>query len=435
MPDQMPEVYEGDRPYAFVSYAHADRRAVLPIIGALVAQGHRVWYDDGIELATNYPDYIADHVYGCAVFLMFISRASNASRWCRNEANYALALGKPILPIYLQKVELRRGLQMQLGATQSMYCTDYSSRDVFCRELFKAEVLRACLTAEGTSQLGADPWGDLSSAGARVAHPQVVDVRQERKSLTSVSDVAMRAALAEYTWAELKKISRAIAAAGSNAEWLGIAKAYDLVDKVGLLQGDKKPLTLKDGTEAAVRILGFRQDELSENKGKAGISFEFAGVPKTHWMNADWTNEGGWEKSEMRNWLRSDFWALLPDELRANLVEVTKRTNNRGKVSQSDSNAVTDTRDKLWLLSTAEVYGGDLEYPYGAEGKQYQLYIDQDVTTENYDFSRKSGASSWWWLRSPYARDSSPFRIVSSGGGWLGRLADGDDGVSPGFCF
>ena len=39
----MPDVYEGDSPYIFACYAHADRDAVLPMIGALVADGYRVW--------------------------------------------------------------------------------------------------------------------------------------------------------------------------------------------------------------------------------------------------------------------------------------------------------------------------------------------------------------------------------------------------------
>ncbi|MDO4807403.1 MAG: toll/interleukin-1 receptor domain-containing protein [Coriobacteriales bacterium] len=64
MPEDKPKVYEGHRDYVFVSYAHADRNAALPIIRALVDEGYRVWYDDGIQKGSKYPDYIASHVHG-----------------------------------------------------------------------------------------------------------------------------------------------------------------------------------------------------------------------------------------------------------------------------------------------------------------------------------------------------------------------------------
>jgi hypothetical protein len=72
----MPDVYEGDRPYIFVSYAHADDDAVLPLLDALVAEGYRVWWDKGIEISAPYTKYIADHIYGCACFMPLLSRAS-----------------------------------------------------------------------------------------------------------------------------------------------------------------------------------------------------------------------------------------------------------------------------------------------------------------------------------------------------------------------
>lgn len=70
MPEELPRVYEGDLPYMFVSYAHADRDAVLPIVAALVDKGYREWYDDGIPPTTDFPEYIADRVYRCSCFVM-----------------------------------------------------------------------------------------------------------------------------------------------------------------------------------------------------------------------------------------------------------------------------------------------------------------------------------------------------------------------------
>lgn len=37
--------YEGDKPYIFISYAHADNDAVLPIVSDMHSRGYNIWYD------------------------------------------------------------------------------------------------------------------------------------------------------------------------------------------------------------------------------------------------------------------------------------------------------------------------------------------------------------------------------------------------------
>ena len=54
--------YEGTLPYLFVSYAHANDAAVLEIISTLQARGFRVWYDEGIEAGSEWPESIASHL-------------------------------------------------------------------------------------------------------------------------------------------------------------------------------------------------------------------------------------------------------------------------------------------------------------------------------------------------------------------------------------
>ena len=270
-----------------------------------------------------------------------------------------------------------------------------------------------------------------------------------------------------YSWEELKKLSQAISAADSDEEGLEIAKEYNLVDSEGRLRGDTKTVTLADGTEAHVRILGFRHDELDRTVGphiarvpgmeydeladhvKAGITFEFADVPAEHGMNVEATNEGGWEASEMRAWLNSDFLELLPEDLRDCMEIAEKRTNNVGAVeAEGDASVVTETWDTLWLLSVAEVYGNlsdqtdNVSYStatYDAEGTQYQLYADRGVNRSNYKFCKKDedGEGSFWWLRSPDNRFAGGFGGVGLDGDWWYGMchADYSLGVSPCFCF
>ena len=248
-----------------------------------------------------------------------------------------------------------------------------------------------------------------------------------------------------YSWEELKAISNAIAAAQSDAEGLAIAQAYGLVDADGKLQGDVKSLTMKNDIEVLVRILGFRHDELSSG-GLAGITFEFSNVVFEHVMNSDITNDGGWEASAMRSWLNGEFCDLLPDDLCACVVPVTKLTNNQGYVGSDDTTVVSETSDKLWLLSMTEVYGNLSDasgrkpmYPAvcDAEGTQYQLYADQGVTTGNYSFCAKSGPEAQWRLRSPVPANRESFFDVRYNGAYSSgtNAASVEDGVSPCFCF
>ena len=269
-----------------------------------------------------------------------------------------------------------------------------------------------------------------------------VDDPDDPTSGDDISSIKPKAALSAYTWEELKSISNAISAAADDAAGLEIAKKYHLVDGNGKLQGDTKSIKLIDGTEALVRILGFRHDDL-ESGGKAGISFEFANAPTMEHMNSSATNSGGWKSSEMRSWLNDDFYDLLPSDLRPCLKTVVKKTNNKGNVGGNDVSAVTATSDKVWLLSMREVYGklsansnGVPSYPevYDAEGTQYQLYADQGVTIVNHDFCAKPGTAVWWWLRSPATHQSDYFLEVTNRGGWYYQYAHYRERVSPGFC-
>ena len=157
MPQQMPQVYEGDYPYIFVSYAHADRDAVLPIIRALVDEGYRVWYDDGIQAGSSFPDYIANRLFGCSCVLMLVSRCSLSSDWCRNEVDYALNLKKHILPVYLEDVELSRALQMRLGTVHALYWHAYATDEEFNEKIFSVKLLDPCLRPEAKSSRGVKP--------------------------------------------------------------------------------------------------------------------------------------------------------------------------------------------------------------------------------------------------------------------------------------
>ena len=113
-------------------------------------------------------------------------------------------------------------------------------------------------------------------------------------------------------------------------------------------------------------------------------------------MSTRGSNEGGWKYSDLRTQLNSSYLDMLPADLRNQIVEVNKSTNNTGKAYDSslktfDVSCVTTTPDKLWLPSYTEIVGiidnetpdstqEDMAELLNAEGSQYQLYADLGVS-------------------------------------------------------
>ena len=138
------KAYQGNEPYIFISYAHADSSRVLPILEALDAKGYRVWYDGGIAVGSEWPEYIAEHLNGCTAFICFISKTSLDSQNCRREINFAIARKKTTVAVYLEEFAMSLGMELQLGTLQSMFYTRHETLDSFVDALADAKELQNC---------------------------------------------------------------------------------------------------------------------------------------------------------------------------------------------------------------------------------------------------------------------------------------------------
>ena len=126
-----------------------------------------------------------------------------------------------------------------------------------------------------------------------------------------------------------------------------------------------------------------------------------------HAMNDYATNKGGWKDSAMRKWLNEDVLPRLPKEVQ--------------------------TQDKLWLPSFTEMFGAKAaaEWAPGDLGdEQFELF-----DSERSRVKEVPGRGTWWyWLRSPYASNSTTFCLVISNGYAYFDLASSVYGVAFGFC-
>lgn len=139
------EVYEGELPYIFVSYSHKENEVVLPIIEKLQNCGFRVWFDQGIEVGSEWPQYIGEHVAKCDSMLVCMSPNAEESHNCRSEINMAAARKKNIIVLYLEDFTINDyGLELLLSIRQAIYKSRHNTLDSLVKALTVAKLLQKC---------------------------------------------------------------------------------------------------------------------------------------------------------------------------------------------------------------------------------------------------------------------------------------------------
>lgn len=107
--------YKGNEPYIFISYAHADDQAVGNVLENMEKNGVRFWYDDGIEVGSEWPEYITERLASANMMIAFVSNAYAMSNNCRKEMHYAVSRGIKIINIFLEEADITPGMLLQIG--------------------------------------------------------------------------------------------------------------------------------------------------------------------------------------------------------------------------------------------------------------------------------------------------------------------------------
>lgn len=201
--------------------------------------------------------------------------------------------------------------------------------------------------------------------------------------------------------------------------------------------GAMKELDL--GTEGIVhmQIVGIDVDDLADGSGEAPLTFISKELLNTgHGMNPALTpssapyNEGtgaigGWEKCEMRTYLKNTVKPLIPENVRNAIRDVTKYSNIFDASGTKVRNSVTT--DDVWIPSNQEILGGTSYETLG--------HVYSDVFTDaNSRKKFRVGESNarYWWLRS--ASDAKGFLCVLNDGRIINSSASVIRSVALGFC-
>lgn len=113
--------YSGQDDFIFVSYAHADKDKVYPILSMLQRNHCRVWYDEGIKGGANWRRLLATKIEACKSFFLFSSEAAAASPEVQIEIDIALDCPKPIVTIRLDDAQFERAYEAWLKKTQNVF--------------------------------------------------------------------------------------------------------------------------------------------------------------------------------------------------------------------------------------------------------------------------------------------------------------------------
>ena len=233
----------------------------------------------------------------------------------------------------------------------------------------------------------------------------------------------------------------------STDSWATIQKAVQNNNTSAYNVGDTKSVTI-NGNNYMVRIAnktigehcGDNDTEYSQTA--CGFVVEFADIITTMKMRDTNTNVSGYPATLVYDYLKNTLYIQLPSDLQT----VIKPTRVISGYGSNDSTNFTTT-DKLYLLSSEEVYGTDdgqyhfFDTAYGTS-HQLEYYSNNGVT---YSTSSRNGtnldkaikqynsSNTWWWLRPADSISSYSFATVGNGGRWNDYSALTANGVAPAF--
>lgn len=132
------QAYDGDEPYIFICYKHADSELVYPMIKKFNDAGFNIWYDDGLQFGSNYADLICDKIEGSSLFVIcltetVIDNAHKQGEFMRHELSFAVD-EVPIFPIFLDNVKLKSTYKLYLQGLHSIFKHEFESEETFIQE-------------------------------------------------------------------------------------------------------------------------------------------------------------------------------------------------------------------------------------------------------------------------------------------------------------
>jgi TPR repeat protein len=137
-------VYEGKKPYIYISYAHKDIGRVTPLIRELQDRGFRLWYDTATEVGQTFIECIVERMKNATCMVVFLSRVALESQNCRHEIHYALDQNIPVVVVYMDEVNMPAGMKLLLSTSQFLLRQRYANDTDLMAALAEIPILQPC---------------------------------------------------------------------------------------------------------------------------------------------------------------------------------------------------------------------------------------------------------------------------------------------------
>jgi TIR domain len=110
----------------FISYSRVDLEAVKVLVQDLEGFDYEPWFDQALTGGQRWWDNILSRIRSCEFFVTTLTPDSLESSACKRELDYALRLGKPILPVLLSNKVDVKSLPRHLS---ELHIVDYALQD------------------------------------------------------------------------------------------------------------------------------------------------------------------------------------------------------------------------------------------------------------------------------------------------------------------
>jgi len=175
----------------FVSYARENRPSVDELVRHLAALGYETWVDTALRGGQSWWEEILRQISECDVFTAIVSRNSLNSVACKRELKWALALGKPVLPIAVER--LPEALPRHFSVRQIVDYSEPGQEAAFALAGALANLPPAPALPEPLPEPPAAPLSYLTDLVDQVSQPDPLSHEQQHQILTQVQP-ALRSA-------------------------------------------------------------------------------------------------------------------------------------------------------------------------------------------------------------------------------------------------
>jgi WD40 repeat protein len=118
----MADQKKGANGSVFISYSRKDKKFIKKLNDALDAAGVQAWVDwEGIELASDWREEIADAIKSSDAFIFVISPDSLKSKVCAEELDQGILYNKKLIPILYRKAEKGQKMRKEISKTNWVY--------------------------------------------------------------------------------------------------------------------------------------------------------------------------------------------------------------------------------------------------------------------------------------------------------------------------